>query len=217
MVAGRLRIPRAPVAVTGAAGLLALVAACSGGAGSEADAQARASAARTAVSSGADCLAPQVLVALGFTPGTTAGSTPHPDAPDPAAVPDGFSPVSAVLCTTGETLTDAAGRWAAVTATRLEGDVAPLVAALTDAAAVPVAGTTSASGTTSAACGTGVPRSDLWLVDALGSAVRATLPGGGCGVLPRAVADGVDALDAVDVEHYPVELVDARSTAAPTP
>jgi hypothetical protein len=211
MVGPRLRVPRtgALLAVTG---LVCLLAACSGGAGaSEADAQARASAARTAVASGADCLAPQVLLALGFTPGATGSGTPHPDAPDPAAVPDGFSPVSAVLCTTGETLTDAAGRWAAVTATRLEGDVVPLVDALADAGAVPVAGTTPA------ACGTGVPRTDLWLVDALGSAVRATLPGGGCGPLPPAVADGVDALDAVDVEHYPVELVDARGTAAPTP
>jgi hypothetical protein len=187
--------------------VLGLLAACSGGAGaSEEDAQAGATAARTAVRSGADCLAPQVLVTLGFEPGTTASGTPHPDAPEPAAVPAGFSPVSAVLCTTGETLTDGAGRWAAVTATRLEGDVAPLVEALAPAA-----------GSTPAPCGSGVPRSDLWLVDALGAAVRATLPGGGCGDLPAAVADGVDALDAVDVEHYPVQLVDARSTAAPTP
>lgn len=210
MVAPRPGVPPTLLLLS-LAGLLGLLAACSGGAGaSEADAQARAAATRTAVRSGADCLAPQVLVALGFTTGTTGSGTPHPDAPDAAAVPDGFSPVSAVLCSTGETLTDAAGRWAAVTATRLEGDVRPLVAAL-DAGAAPTAGSSSAT------CGTGVPRSDLWLVDALGSAVRATLPGGGCGPLPRAVADGVAALDAVDVEHYPVALVDARSTAAPSP
>ena len=206
MVAPRPRAPRTgALLATGA--LVGLLAACSGGAGaSEEDAQARASAARTAVRSGADCLAPQVLAALGFEPGTTASGTPHPDAPEPAAVPTGFSPVSAVLCTTGETLTDGAGRWAAVTATRLEGDVGPLVEAL-----APVAGSTPAP------CGSGVPRSDLWLVDALGAAVRATLPGGGCGDLPAAVVEGVDALDAVDVEHYPVQLVDARSTGAPTP
>lgn len=210
MVRPRPAVPRTPALLL-VAGTLALLAACSGGAGaSEADAQARAGAARTAVRSGADCLAPQVLTALGFEAGTTASGTPHPDAPDAAAVPDGFSPVSAVLCSTGETLTDAAGRWAAVTATRLEGDVGPLVDAL-------AAGTVPVAGSTPTGCGTGVPRSDLWLVDALGSAVRATLPGGGCGPLPRAVADGVAALDAVDVEHYPVALVDARSTAAPTP
>ncbi|WP_454049660.1 hypothetical protein [Cellulomonas sp. Marseille-Q8402] len=196
--------------VAALAALPGLLAACSGGDDGVADAQARAGAARTAVRSGADCLAPQVLGALGFTPGTSASGTPHPDAPDAGEVPDGFSPVSAVLCTTGETLTDASGRWAAVTATRLEGDVAPLVDALTTSV-VPAAETTAA------ACGTGVPRSDLWLVDALGAAVRAALPGGGCGVLPAEVAEGLDALDAVDVEHYPVELVDARSTAAPTP
>ena len=118
MVAARPRTPRdraprdrAPRsgALLAAGAVLGLLAACSGGAGaSEEDAQARATAARTAVRSGADCLAPQVLVTLGFEPGTTASGTPHPDAPEPAAVPAGFSPVSAVLCTTGETLTDGA-------------------------------------------------------------------------------------------------------------
>lgn len=210
MVAPRRRVPTGAALLAGGA-LLGLLAACAGGGASEADAPVPAGAASSAVGSGADCLAPQVLVALGFTAGATGSGTPHPDAPDPVAVPDGFSPVSAVLCSTGETLTDGAGRWAAVTSTRLEGDVGPLVDALAGADAVPVAESAPA------ACGTGVPRTDLWLVDALGAAVRVALPGAGCGSLPRSVADGVAALDAVDVEHYPVELVDPRSTAAPTP
>jgi hypothetical protein len=46
--------------------------------------------------------------------------------------------------------------------------------------------------------------------------VRVALPSGGCGTLPVAVSEGLDALDAVDVEHYPVELVGPRATASPT-
>ncbi|MET0433434.1 MAG: hypothetical protein ABW025_04630 [Cellulomonas sp.] len=190
--------------------LAAVLAACAGGdpAAPTADA-ARRSASGASVSSGADCLAPQVLAALGFA-GAGASSTAHPDVPEAGLVPDGFTAVSAVLCTTGETLTDAAGRWAAVTATRLEGDVRPLSTALTASSTVPAAGTSPAP------CGEGARRADLWLVDALGAAVRVALPSGGCGTLPVAVQEGLDVLDAVDVEHYPVELVGPRATAAPT-
>jgi hypothetical protein len=202
--------PRAGLAGLLALALAAVLAACAGGdpTASTADA-ARRSASGASVSSGADCLAPQVLAALGFA-GAGAGSTAHPDVPEAGLVPDGFTAVSAVLCTTGETLTDAAGRWAAVTATRLEGDVRPLITALTASSTVPAAGTSAAP------CGEDARRSDLWLVDALGAAVRVALPSGGCGTLPVAVSEGLDALDAVDVEHYPVELVGPRATAAPT-
>ncbi|HYQ77101.1 hypothetical protein [Cellulomonas sp.] len=213
MVAPRPRAPRARLAGLAALALAAVLAACSGGdpASAGADAAQR-SAAGASVSSGADCLAPQVLTALGFAgAGAGAGSTAHPDVPEVGPVPDGFTAVSAVLCTTGETLTDAAGRWAAVTATRLEGDVRPLVTALSAAPTVPASGTA-----TPAPCGTEAPRADLWLVDALGAAVRVALPSGGCGTLPVAVSEGLDALDAVDVEHYPVELVGPRATASPT-
>ncbi|VTR76939.1 hypothetical protein [Cellulomonas hominis] len=207
--------PRTPAArlVAGTAALLVaggVLAGCSVGAdpSAAADAGSRA-AARTAVTTGADCLAPQVLTALGFDGDAYAGATAHPDAPAADALPADFTAVSAVLCSTGETLTDGAGRWAAVTASRLEGDVAPLVDALS-------AGTTPAASSSPGACAEGAPRSDLWLVDALGAAVRVALPGDGCGPLPDAVADGLAALEAVDVEHYPVELVDARATASPT-
>lgn len=202
---------RTPLAGVLALALAAVLAACAGGdpASSAADAAQR-SAAGASVSSGADCLAPQVLAALGFA-AAGAGSTAHPDVPESGPVPDGFDAVSAVLCTTGETLTDAAGRWAAVTATRLEGDVRPLVTALTAASTVPASGST-----TPAPCGADARRSDLWLVDALGAAVRVVLPAGGCGTLPVAVSEGLDVLEAVDVEHYPVELVGPRATASPT-
>jgi hypothetical protein len=149
--------------------------------------------------SGADCLAPQVLSALGFAGIRPPGATRHRDAPEAGPLPDSFVPVSAVLCSTGETLTDSAGRWAAIAASRLEGDVDLLV----DALAVVASGGEAAS----AACATGERRSDLWLVDALGAAVRVLLPEGGCGEIDPAVRAGLDELDAVDVERYPVALV----------
>ncbi|MCG7287539.1 hypothetical protein MHY85_16350 [Cellulomonas sp. ACRRI] len=218
MAASRPRAPRWHPGRTVHGGVAALalavgLAACAGGDGSSSAADAADAAERgsagAAVSAGADCLAPQVLDALGFA-GGGGSSTAHPDVPAAGPVPDGFSAVSAVLCTTGETLTDAAGRWAAVTATRLEGDVRPLLTALTASSTVP------ASGTPPTPCAADAERADLWLVDALGAAVRVALPSGGCGPLPVSVSEGLEALDAVDVEHYPVELVGPRATASPT-
>jgi hypothetical protein len=53
-------------------------------------------------------------------------------------------------------------------------------------------------------------------VDALGAAIRVALPSGGCGALPISVSEGLEVLDPVDVEHYPVELVGPRATGSPT-
>ncbi len=193
--------------------LVTTLGACSTGAGTAALSASDAAGPALAVATGADCLAPQVLTALGFDPADYAGAA-HPDAPEATPLPTGFTPASAVLCSTGETLTDAAGRWAAVTATRLEGDVAPLVAALADGATPEGVRRSRAA---AAACPPDERRSDLWLVDALGAAVRVELPGGGCGNLPAAVATGLTALDAVDVEHYPVDLVAPGASASPRP
>jgi len=209
------RRPAAPPGRTRAAlpvaALVLALAACSPDAdaatGSGADAPPPTAAQRSTVAAGPDCLAPQVLTALGFDAAGYTRST-HADAPDPVAVPPEFTAVSAVLCTTGETLTDAAGRWAAVTASRLEGDVAPLLDALGAPATV-------RTGTSAAGCPAG-ERADLWLVDALGAGVRVALPGSSCGALPAAVADGLAALDVVDVEHYPVALVAPGATPGPT-
>lgn len=169
-----------------------------------------AAPARTAAAPiGPDCLAPQVLAALGFGPDDRPRTGVHPDAPDTGPLPRDFRPVSAVLCSTGETLTDAQGRWSAVTASRLEGDVGPLVRALTRAAAEP-------DPTPSPACPG--DRADLWLLDARGAAIRVALPAGGCDPLPDAIVRGLDALDEVDVEHSPVRLVEPAGggvTAAP--
>ncbi len=205
--------PRTGVLAGIALGLTSLLAACAGADDSQTSGSAVSDPAGTVVASGADCLAPQVLIALGFDPERTAVSTIHAQAPDAGSLPDDFVPVSAVLCSTGETLTDDAGRWAAVTASRLEGDVAPLVEALRSTGSDP--GTATAGVATTASCAADATRSDLWLVDALGAAVRVTLPGGGCGELSDAVRSGLAALDEVDVERYPVELVEPHPTTTP--
>lgn len=194
------------------AALLVLAGCSAGGTGSASDesADGGAAAARSAVASGADCLAPQVLADLGFDPGASSGAA-HPSVPDAVPVPAGFTAESAVLCSTGETLTDTSGTWAAVTATRLEGDVRPLVDALTAPATVP------ATGGSAPTCAPGAERTELWLVDALGAAVRVVVPGAGCAPLPEPLTTGLDALDAVDVEHYPVALVAPRPGASTGP
>lgn len=184
------------------------LAACSAGTDAAGSSAVAPLPSTTGVARAADCLAPQVLASLGFA-ADEYDRAPHPDAPDPAPLPDGFAVASAVLCSTGETLTDASGRWAAVTATRLEGDVGPLVDALTAPVAAP------ASDTGAPRCGGDAGRSDLWLVDALGSAVRVPLPRAGCDPLPGAVRDGIAALDVVDVERYPVALLSPSASAPP--
>ncbi|MFB9956143.1 hypothetical protein [Cellulomonas denverensis] len=150
---------------------------------------------------GPDCLAPQVLADLGFDPGDRGSGSVHADAPAAGPVPEGFAPVLVVECSTGELLTDEDGQWEAVTATRREGDLEPLVEAL--------------SGDRTAAPGTGcapeVQQTELWLVDSMGDAVRAAVPGSVCGRLPSRVRAELDRLDAVDVEAYPVRLAVPRS------
>lgn len=152
---------------------------------------------------GPDCLAPQVLADLGFDPGDTAergSGSVHADAPEAGPVPEDFVPVLVVECGTGELLTDEDGQWEAVTATRREGDLAPLVQALSgDATAAPEAD-----------CAADIRRTELWLVDSMGDAVRAAVPGSACGRLPSRVRAELDRLDAVDVEAYPVRLAVPR-------
>jgi hypothetical protein len=222
-MAGTTAVPGVPRARRTARRLIALglllvpvLTACSGadGAGSSSVAVAADTAGST-LASGPDCLAPQVLTALGFDAARVSVTTSHPDAPEAGPLPETFTPVSAVLCSTGETLSDAAGRWAAVTASRLEGDIAPLVDALRSTPGATGAATTAPVPSATPSCPDGATRADLWLVDALGAAVRVTLPGGSCDGLTAAVRTGLAALDEVDVESYPVELVEPH--ASPTP
>jgi len=169
-----------------------------------------ASAVPAQVAPTADCLAPQIVAALGLRADTQGQvGTPHPDVPAAGAVPDGFVPVGAVVCQSGERLTDVKGIWDAVTVRRLEGDMDALVAALGVLAA--------SSGGSDPACTTSVSASsELWLVDAMGRGIRAAQPVDACGAPLPAVARALGALTEIEVAHYPVHLVAARASAAPT-
>ncbi|MBO3101656.1 hypothetical protein [Cellulomonas fengjieae] len=152
----------------------------------------------------ADCMSAQVLADLGLvadgaTPGT---GTPHPDAPETGRVPDDFLPVSVVVCAPGGTLHDSSGTWVALTASRLEGDLDPLVAALRRPSA-PRGGTCSSAAVT---------EPSLWLVDALGRAIRPAWPTDRCGTPDPAVTRALDALEETGREQYPVRLVVPTAT-----
>ncbi|MGV8976967.1 MAG: hypothetical protein ACOH17_02895 [Cellulomonas sp.] len=161
------------------------------------------------IASAADCLAPQVIVDLGLRADAhELSATPHPDAPGPGSIPVGFDPVSVVECTTGERLTDAQGVWDAITVRHLEGDLRPLLAAL--AAPRHTSTGDQLCATTGAAAGA------LWLVDALGRAVRPAPPVDVCGVPTAGVRTAVGALTEIDVAHYRVHLAASRAAVSPT-
>ena len=145
----------------------------------------------------ASCLDPDVLDALGLE----LDESRRADAPAPTTrglPPEGFVADTALVCDRGETLRDSAGRWQAVSATRLEGDLGPLERVLTDGAP--------------AACSADlVPQ--VWLVDAMGSAV----------LLPReaacgdATADALEGLDVIERTELPVALAQPVSAGGLTP
>jgi hypothetical protein len=192
---------RAIAALAGVVAALTVVAGCATAPASV------ASPAQTATS--ADCLAPQVVADLGLqADARELSATPHPDVPVPGAVPTGFEAVSVVECVGGERLTDTDGVWDAVAVRRLEGDLDPLLAALAQPSATPDAGR---------ACdASGVVPFELWLVDALGRAIRPDRPLDGCGKPTQAVRNAVAGLREIDVSHYRVHLVAARASAAPS-
>ncbi|WP_129336878.1 hypothetical protein [Cellulomonas endophytica] len=104
------------------------------------------------VRTAADCRAPAVLAALGWAP-TAGGAVPGtrgaeatadvaghvPATPDatPGAVPEGFRPTTVVTCARAGQARDAEGVWTTVRATELEGDLAPLLDALSAGATPP--------------------------------------------------------------------------------
>ncbi|KQR16941.1 hypothetical protein [Cellulomonas sp. Leaf334] len=169
------------------------------GACSAPDEQAAREAPTAVVVGAADCLSSQVLSDLGLIAAGASGGagTPHADAPEAGRVPDDFLPVSVVVCSPGGTLQDSAGTWVALTASRREGDLDPLVAALRRPSA-------QRGGTCSSAV---VSAPSLWLVDALGRAIRPVWPTDRCGSPQPAVSTALDALVETDREQYPVRLV----------
>jgi hypothetical protein len=184
------------------AALVLGLAACS------ADGEGAQEAPTAVVVGAADCLSSQVLADLGLIAAGTSGrsSSPHADAPDPGRVPEGFVPVSVVVCAPGGTLQDSSGTWVALTASRREGDLEPLVAALRRPSA-------QRGGTCSTAA---VAAPSLWLVDALGRAVRPVWPTDRCGSPQQAVSSALDALVETDSEQYPVRLVVPAEPTEPT-
>ncbi len=176
------------------AALLLGLAACSA-----APAETAQDAPTAVVVGAADCLSSQVLADLGLVAAGTSGrtGTPHADAPEAGRVPDDFVPVSVVVCAPGGTLQDSSGTWVALTASRREGDLDPLVAALRRPSA-------QHGGTCSSAA---VVPPSLWLVDALGRAIRPVWPTDRCGSPQETVTAALEALEETDHEQYPVRLV----------
>lgn len=171
--------------------LLAAVAGCAG-----APTVTRQPEARVAVQ--ADCLDPQVVRELGLVLDDAMASAPATGtAATPGAVPEDFAPASVLVCSASGTLKSASGTWAAVTESRREGDLAPLLAALERPSQEP-----------SGACETsGAVPTVLWLVDALGRAVRPVWPTDACGAPVADVLSALDALDETDTTAFPVERV----------
>ena len=161
------------------------------------------------IASAADCLAPQVIADLGLrADARELSATAHPAVPAPGSVPAGFEPVGVVECTTGERLTDAQGVWDAITVRHLEGDLKPLLAAL----AAP-----RQTSTVDQLCpATEATVSALWLVDALGRAVRPAPPVDACGAPTAGVRTAVAALAEIEVAYYRVHLAASRATVSPT-
>jgi len=147
----------------------------------------------------ASCLDPDVLDALGLE----LDASLRTDAPAPTTrglPPEGFVADTVLVCDRGETLRDSVGRWWAVTATLLEGDLAPLVGVVTRP-------------TPAAGCGTGVV-AQLWLVDAMGAAVLLPRDAACAGdEVPTTLAD----LAVIDRTEHAVALAQPVTAEALTP
>lgn len=200
MVERRARAARRARALV-AAGLVALLAACgSSAAGGSAD--------QAAIASEADCLAPEVLGQLGLTlDPSLAARASHTPAPTAGRVPDDFVATGVLECQVGGRMRDGAGTWTAVTATSREGssaDVSALVAALDGTRST---GSVDAPAAAAASCAAEDGPVVLWLLDAMGRAVRPSLGVDGCGGPTAAVRAALGRLAVTDVVDRPVELV----------
>lgn len=144
----------------------------------------------------ATCLDPDVLAVLGLEldPSLQAEAPP---AAVRGAPPEDFVADTALVCDRGETLRDSDGRWWAITATRVEGDLDALID-LADPGAP-------------AACEAAVVP-QVWLVDAMGAAVL--LPRDAACPLPEfsAVLAG---LSVVQRTEHPVALAQRAITPSP--
>jgi len=150
---------------------------------------------------GPDCLAPQVLADLGFDPDVLTTRSPHGQVPDAGRVPDDFVAVAVLACEVDGTLRDGDGVWSAVTATRLEGDLDGLLTALRVPSATPAGTCNGAPGAPAV----------LWLLDALGRAVRPAWPTDRCGAPQPGVTEALAGLEETGRDTYRAVLVQATA------
>lgn len=200
--AGRERTGRAPATArtVAAFALVALLASCgsSGATGSPAADTEEAQAAVVVPS--ADCLAPEVLQALGLRLDASLAATAssRETAAVPGTVPAGFDATGVLVCEVGGQMLDGAGTWTAVTATSRDGSAADLAAVVTALAAPGPAA--------DAPCERAAPVV-VWLVDAMDRAIRPQVPVDACGAPSAAVLAALDRLAVTGVVDRPVELV----------
>jgi hypothetical protein len=146
----------------------------------------------------ADCLDARVVRDLGLVPDEGGSAEPAGSgAVTPGGVPEDFAPVSVLVCSASGTLRSASGTWVAVTESRREGDLAPLLAALERPSQEP----------TGACEATAAVPTVLWLVDVLGRAVRPVWPTDRCGAPVADVHEALDALVETDTTDFPVERI----------
>jgi hypothetical protein len=99
----------------------------------------------------------------------------------PGRIPDGFEPVSVILCDDIGTVTDEDGVWSGPSTRHLEGDLEPLIDALNQPDDPPWLGPCAAIEAI-------VPQ--IWLADADRRAVHVAYPSDGCG---QPMTDAVNA------------------------
>ncbi|WP_133160284.1 hypothetical protein [Cryobacterium zongtaii] len=151
---------------------------------------------------GYDCLAPN-LAGWALPPDSTSTPDPqHPDAPEAGRVPAGFTPVKVVRCELMASIEDAEGRWSGVTEATLTGDLAPLLAALSEPDDEKWLGPCTADMEL-------VP--PLWLVDATGAAIHAHYPRDGCAKTKPAARDALAGLTVRETTAMKQTLVEPRA------
>ncbi len=151
---------------------------------------------------GYDCLAPNLGGWADPPDPTTTPGPQHPDALEAGRVPAGFTPTTAVRCDQMASVDDAEGRWSAVAAVTLTGDMAPLLAALAE----------PDDGIGPGPCTADMELvSPLWLVDAAGQAVHAHYPRDRCAKTKPGVHKALAGLSVRDTTTLKRTLVVPRA------
>lgn len=161
-----------------------------------------------------------LLLAGCAAPGLAGWGAPHPDATpvaavecpeDPeagnveaGAVPAGFAPVALLRCDPYASRDDAEGVYAGALLERFEGDLAPVLAALSTpndppAIVCPAIGYLSP---------------ELWIEGADGTVVRVAMPSAGCGPKDVGLDAAIATLTRVSEQFVPTVLVESQAATA---